>query len=238
MKQIITILQIVAFSLIFISAQATDREVRDLQSFSGISVSSGVNAEIIRGDHNEIAISVDGIELDRVETRIKNDVLVVSVKQKKFWFGGWKKKDIDVVITYTEELESLRASSGSQLYASHTIVTDDLDIDVSSGALIDVDLDANEVDIDISSGSVTKIAGVSDIAYIESSSGATFRGYDLRVDKVRTDGSSGSSIEITVLTDLRAEVSSGASVRYKGDPKNTEVDKGSGGSVKQVSSGI
>jgi len=237
MKKTLTIIQIALLTLALITGHATDRETRNLDAFSGVSVSSGVNAKLIQGTHNEISIEVDGIEIDRVKTYIKNDVLVVSVKHKKFWFGSWGKKDIDVVITYTEDLSKLKASSGSNLIADHTIFADELDIDISSGAHMELDVKAYEVNIDLSSGSVGRLSGVSKVAYVESSSGAHLQAYDLRTDKASADGSSGSSIQITVVNDLRADVSSGASVRYKGDPQR-DIDKSSGGSVKQVSVGI
>jgi len=238
MKKTLTLFQIALFTLAFIAGQASDRETRELDTFSGVSVSSGVDAKLIQGTQNQISIEVNGIQLDRVKTHIKNGVLEVSVKHKKFWFGSWGKKDIDVVITYTEELGRLKASSGSNLFVDHTIVTDELEIAVSSGAHMDVEIDVREVDIDISSGSVVDLSGVTDIAYLESSSGASFRGFGLKANKASADGSSGASIEITVVNDLRADVSSGSSVRYKGDPKDKDIDKSSGGSVRQVSIGI
>jgi len=238
MSKTITFFQTALFALTIFAAQATERETRDLSNFHGVSVSSGVDAELIKGDHNEISITVDGIDIERVKTEVKNGVLVVSVKSKNSWFGAWKKKDIDVIITYTDELETLRASSGSKLSADHIIYTDDLEIDISSGANVDLDIDATDVDIDMSSGSYAKIGGVTAVAYVKTSSGATLSAFDLRADKASTKGSSGSSSSITVVNSLRADVSSGASVRYKGNPVETDIDKSSGGSVRQVSSGI
>lgn len=238
MQKSLTFLQTGLLILTLFVAQAADRETRDLDAFSGISVSSGIDAKLIEGTTNEISIQVDGIELERVKTYIKNDVLVVSVKHKRSWFSAWKKKDIDVVITYTENLESLKATSGSNLYADHVIRGDELEIDISSGAHIDVEVDVREVEVDLSSGSVADITGDTDVAYIDSSSGATFRGFGLVAEKAHTDGSSGSAIEVSVLHDLRADVSSGASVRYKGSPTNKSIDKSSGGSVSQESTGV
>ena len=238
MKQLLTFLQIGLFSLAFITAQATDRETRNLDSFSGISVSSGVDAKLIKGNTNEIQITVKGIELERIKTQIKNDVLVVSVKNKRSWFSRWNKKDIDVVITYSDDLDRIAASSGSNLYSDHTLVTEDLEIDASSGAHIDVEVDAQDVDIDISSGSVVDLRGTGSSVYVDSSSGSSLRAYDLVTDRLNTEGSSGSSVQITVLNNLKVDVSSGASVQYRGNPENKDIDKSSGGSVRQVSKGV
>ena len=63
MKKTLTLLQIALFTLAFITAQATDRETRDLDTFTGVSVSSGVDAKLIQGTHNQISIEVDGLSL-------------------------------------------------------------------------------------------------------------------------------------------------------------------------------
>jgi len=235
MKIVLTYLKLTLFTLASITADASDRETRDLRDFSGVSVSAGVDATLVKGDHNEITITVDGIELDRVRTDIKGDVLEVSVKQKRWWFGSWKKKDIDVVITYNGDLEELRASSGSQLHAEQTITADNLDIKVSSGASINIEINTDHLNLDMSSGSTAQLTGIADAAYVGTSSGATLKAYSLKTDKADIDSSSGSTVKISVVNDLVVDVSSGAGISYKGNPINRDIDKSSGGSVRQTS---
>lgn len=212
---------------------AQDTETRNVSdNFDAISVSSGIDATLVKGNTNEVEITASGVDLDKVTVDVKRGKLQIGLKQK--WWSSWgKKKNIDVVITYTSELEGIFASSGASIESHQTINANDLKIGTSSGAYIDLDIDANDVDIDLSSGSTMDLSGVAGHANIDLSSGASLDAYNLKGDKVEIDGSSGASASIHVTETLEADVSSGANVKYAGNPSNTSIDKSSGGSVRK-----
>lgn len=212
---------------------AQDTETRDVSdNFDAISVSSGIDATLVKGNTNEVEITASGVDLDKVTVNVKRGKLEIGLKQK--WWSSWgKRKNIDVVITYTSELEGIYASSGSTVESHQTIKADELSLKTSSGANIDLDIDANDVDIELSSGATMDLSGYANKAQIDLSSGAGLDAYDLEGEKIEIDGSSGASASIHVTESLDADVSSGASVKYKGNPSDTSIDKSSGGSVRK-----
>ena len=212
---------------------AQDSETRQVESFDGVKVSSGIEAELIQGRTNKVEISASGIDLDKITTEVKKGVLKVGIDQN--WWNSWssKRKKVKAKITYSSELSSLAAGSGSSVWSDEVIQSNELDLDVSSGASMEVEIEVRDASIDISSGASLNVSGSAGSTEIDMSSGSSLNGYGLQTGSVDIDGSSGSSARIHVTDNLVADVSSGATVKYKGNPSNKNIDKSSGGSVRQ-----
>lgn len=217
----------------FFSLSAQETETRDLSSFERISVATGIDATIVAGNENSIDISAKGIDLDRISTEIKNGKLVVKITKK---WNNWsmRKNNVKATITYTEELKGVSASSGASVVSNRTIESRDIDLSASSGASLDVAVNSDNVDVNVSSGAEVSASGRTQDLQVDASSGAEFKGYELSAENADINGSSGASTKISVSNMLDANVSSGASVKYKGSPSSRDIDKSSGGSVKQV----
>lgn len=225
------------FTFVFLSVTTMllafgDTETRSLKSFEQLSVATGIEAIIEKGTTNSIKIDADGVDLDKVKTEVSGDRLTVKIENK--WKIGWtSKRKVIVHITYTETLDDIEASSGASIYSEDILTGGELDLDASSGSRIDVEVDVQKLGGEVSSGATIKLSGRADRFTGEASSGSSLGSYDLAVDNADLDASSGSSVKVTVNDKIVANASSGASVKYKGNPSNTNIDKSSGGSVKR-----
>ena len=211
-----------------------DSETRDLSGFTRISVASGIKATLVSGSTNKVDITVEGIALDKIITDVSGDKLKVTVDQK-WWkmIGRSSKRKVSVVITYTEELEYISSSSGSSVKSENVINSDDLGLKSSNGSNLRLEIKAGDVTVDVSSGASMSLKGQADDLVVDLSSGSTYNGMELRSNDVNVEASSGASAKVWVTGVFVAEVSSGASIRYKGDPSSKNIDKSSGGSVSK-----
>lgn len=235
MKTTLTLLSFLAsFFLVSATMTAQDTETRNLDNFSGISVSSGITAKLVKGNTNKIDITASGIDLDKIETKISGDKLKVGVEKNNWKFWGNNKRKVNVTITYNGTLDYISSTSGSKVEADHTITASNISLNTSSGANLNLNLEANDVDIDVSSGAWAGLSGNAKKVTIDISSGASLDASDLESASVDVDGSSGSSVKVHATNSLTVDVSSGASVRYKGNPGKTDFDKNSGGSVRKI----
>ena len=233
MKSLLTTLQtMMVLSLMTVTLSAQEKDTRQVGDFDGVKVSSGIKAELVRGSTTKVEITASGIDIDKVTTEVKNGVLKVGIDNN--WWNSLrnKKRKVEATITYSGDLSQIAAGSGSRIECDHTIQSKSLDIDVSSGASMDVEIEVSDATIDISSGASLNLAGEASSTEIDISSGASLSGYDFATDMVDIDGSSGATARIHVVKELVADVSSGASVKYKGNPTKRDIDKGSGGSVR------
>ena len=228
------LLILMATMLLSAGLLAGDKETRSLNKFDGVKVSSGISTTMVASSENKIDIDAHGIDLDRIKSDVSNGTLKVTIDQK--WWKSLmnRKQKIKVTIYYTEAIEAIGANAGASIECQDVIKNDLLTVDVSSGSMVDLEIEANELRSDISSGASLYIEGSAHSAWIDIASGSSFKGNDLSVDDASIEASSGSSVKLEVAEELNADVSSGASVRYAGSPTLKNIDKSSGGSVSKM----
>ncbi len=227
-------ISIILSLLLSVALCAGDKETRSLKSFEEVSVSSGISATLIKSDENKIDIEATGIDLDKIQTKVSGSELNVNIDQS-WWKMGWNsKRKVNVTIYYTETLTSIESNSGSYIESDDVMDASRISVDASSGSKIDVEVDTEKLESDVSSGSTAVINGTATMANVDVSSGSSFRGSDLSVEDADLEAASGSSLKIKVSNKLKAEASSGASIKYDGNPSNTSIDKSSGGSVRKM----
>ena len=233
MKKTALLLIIPAFLCMSFAYALIDSETRNLGDFDEVKVSSGIKLMLVPGNANKALIEVDEVELEDVITKIDGHKLVIKMANKK-WSWKWKSsRKVEVTLTY-KELEAVSASSGSSVKSDHTLSNDELEFDASSGASIHLEISGKDVEADASSGANIKLSRTADSFDVGVSSGSSIKASDLEAVSVTARGSSGGSIRVWAKEDLKAKVSSGASVRYKGNPKDIDKDKSSGGSVSKL----
>ncbi|MFX4827903.1 DUF2807 domain-containing protein, partial [Acinetobacter baumannii] len=74
-----------------------------------------------------------------------------------------------------------------------------------------------KLSVDLNSGAIVELAGKVGTLNVDASSGAGFRGYNLKATKCIAESSSGAGIQITVDKEISADASSGGYIRYKGE---------------------
>ena len=226
-------------------------QVRNVGPFSGISVSGGIKVNFTQGNNQSVVVDTDSDKQKYVITEVKNGILMVAVDYKKNM--NFKKL---LVTVEAPELTSAKVSSGSLFTGLNTINANDFAIQVSSGANLNADLNVkNTTNLDISSGSSVTLDVNTKNFEFEGSSGssATVRGnaentifktssasscnaQSLVAKNGTATASSGSTIKMNVSENLTGAVSSGASIRYAGNPRNVSKDAkiSSGGSIKPI----
>lgn len=229
MNQII-ITSLFVFCSIFAFGQ--DSEDRSVDSFHGVSISASVDAELVKGNQNEVHITVENYDLDDVKTEVIGGILKVGMKSKKNWNMGWsKKRKVKAVITYTDELDYIAVGSSADLTADHVIESDELELKVSSSGDMTIEVDVNELDASVSSSGDLYIKGFADKATVSASSSADFEGKKLKVGDANLKASSSADIAIHVSGNLKAIASSSADIEYYGNPTNKDISKSSGADV-------
>lgn len=231
---------LVAF--ISLSALAQDKKVindpnaveRTLNgSFTAISVSSGIDLYLTQGNEEKIAVSAsDEKHLDRLKTEVVNGTLKIYYDNKGVTWKSENRK-LKAYVSF-KTLEKLKAAAGSDVSVTGTINTDNLEMDVSSGAGFTGAINVKTISADISSGASVKISGKADKLTVDVSSGADFKGYDFITDYCDAKASSGASVHVTINKELSAKASGGADIRYKGTALIRDIKTSGGAAVKKA----
>lgn len=214
--------------LFAVSVQAQESEERNVGSFTGIKVSEGIDVYLKKGDREGVRVEVSGTRLDNVLTEVSGSYLKVHLRS-----GNIRGKvNIRVYVTYSK-LEKLYASSAGNIFSDGVLRTEDLVLQCSSAGNIEIEVDARNIEASASSAGQIEIRGRTKSFEADASSAGQINAYELDSDAANVSASSAGQIRLSVESSLRADASSGGSIRFRGNPSRSITNSSSGGSVKK-----
>ncbi len=197
------------------------------ESFTEIKASEGLDVYVSQGSETSIRVEADENIIELIRTEVRDGMLKVDTEDR---IGRAKSKKIFVSMPTITRLVS---NSGADIRGKETLNVDTIYLDCSSGADLNVTVQANEVHSDASSGSDIVIAGKAELLVAEASSGADIRAKGLEVKRCIAKASSGADIIVNTTEELTASASSGGDVRYIGDPQKVKKEDGYSGSINK-----
>lgn len=226
MKKIITCLGIVLASVVL--AQAQTSETRTLDEFDEIRVSESIRVRMKKGTANSAVIETRGVDTDRVETEVEGSTLYIRMKR-----GNYFSRNVDIELTYTNELQAVSVSSSGSVSGRDVIATEDFEIKASSSGHATLALNVRKLDVRISSSADVELSGKSKFQDIEVSSSGRLSAFDMDSEEVDVSVSSSGKAEVTVHGLLEGRASSSGKVYYRGTPDKVYVDTSSSGKVRK-----
>ena len=196
--------------------------------FKNISVSNAIDLVIEQSDATEITVEADDNLQKEIVTRVENGTLIIECKYSSF--RNITSKTVTVKMPAVHKIE---ASSASTVETNGTIQSEDITLDVSSAASMDVNIESDRIAIDAGSGSSVDIIGKALSLTTSASSGGSIDAEKLMANEVHADASSGGTVSVRPILSLKADASSGGNINYSGNPKTVEKSATSGGSVSK-----
>jgi len=197
------------------------------ESFSKIKASEGLSVYLTQGNSESITVEADENLQELILTEIKDGVLKIHCKEQ---IGKASSRKVNVNF---KSIAGITSTSGSSVYSTNTITADNLELKSSSGSNMKVKVEANNLTCDSSSGSSLKVSGEALSLSADASSGSTIKAGDLKAESSEVSASSGANLTVNTSKALIAKASSGASVKYYGNPEMLDTDKSSGGSINK-----
>lgn len=204
-----------------------------IHDFTSVSVNSGIELIITQGDSESAKILAkanlfDEVLIEQVGTNV--DVRWrTPIGSKKVW----RNRTAKVFITY-KNLNSITAGSGSSLKTENTLKASELTASVSSGAIIQANIDCEELELHTNSGSSASFSGKVAKLKLEASSGGIVNALDLVANYAKVTSDSGASVKINVSKELETISNSGGSIQYKGDATLQDLSRSKNGHVKKI----
>lgn len=195
------------------------------EHFTEIHASNGIDVYITQDDNESITVECDENLQDVIKTEISNGVLKIYSK-KNIWRAKSKK-----VYVSAKEINTINATSGSDVVSENTINTKVLTISTTSGADAKILVNATTVNSSATSGSDLKIIGKSEYHSSKATSGSSIYAYELESENVIANVTSGADINVNATKSLEAKATSGGDIDYKGNPKKIIKKTTSGGSI-------
>ena len=220
-------LALIAATFITFVATGQDTETRNLGSFDAISVGEAIDVEITKGNKEEAVVEVSGTDASNVLTDVFGGRLRVRMAK-----GNWRNVDVNVKVTY-KELSDIEVSSAADLETTNMLVSEELEVDVSSAGDAKLMVQVKELQVRVSSAGDLTVEGSAEEQFVRVSSSGDYDAYDLRSKYAEVDASSSGDARVFVEEKLDADASSSGSVYYRGDPPKVYADSSSGGRVRK-----
>lgn len=211
------------------SLHEEDWETRtwEFGNFTEVYLEGGYKVYLIQGDKNSIRVKAsDEDVLDDLKIRNDRDQLKIKVEREHFDFSR-----VILYITF-RELDKLNIEGGVKLETKGYLNLNDLDMHISGGAKLEMNMKAKNVDIFSEGGVFMELDGVADQLDIKISGAGHIDADELKAKdvSVRIEGVGTGSVyaEETLYTKIEGV----GRVRYRGNPKVTKDIEGLG-SVKK-----
>ncbi len=199
---------------------------RTVSGFNKIEVSNGIDLFLTQGDAESLTVQADENLLEIINTEVVGGTLRIYT-EKSIRSAASRK----VKVTF-KNIDALTASSGSDVLSNSILELEDLKVRASSGADVDLELNAQNIFASSSSGSDIYLSGSAQSIEADASSGSSVKASKLSAENGTADASSGADVSINVSGKLSANASSGGDVTYYGNPQSVDKNKSSGGRVR------
>lgn len=211
-------------------------ELRHVEDFNSISVSSAITLYISQGAENAVAISTDGADNSKIRTEVKNGTLRISPDNgywnKWSWSGD---KKIKAYVT-VKDLKRIEASGACKVIITDKITVTDLRAEITGASGLKGELTAERMKLEISGASNATLTGTVANLDVEVTGASTLKASDLVVTTCSAEASGASSMRLNVIKDFtRVEASGASNIHYKGDASVRNFEASGASSIKKDS---
>jgi hypothetical protein len=196
--------------------------------FKNVEVSNALDLVIEQSDKTSIVVEADDNLQKEITTKVENGVLIISCK-----IGNYRNITSKKITVRMPVIEGIEASSASTVNAKTTLKGSNLNLVSSSAGSIHATVEYETVQLTSSSASNQTIQGKAIHLETSASSGSELNASELLTNEVVAHASSGSSISVSPIVNLKAEASSGGTITYTNAPRSIQKKENSGGSVQQ-----
>ncbi|MGW8315947.1 MAG: head GIN domain-containing protein [Bacteroidales bacterium] len=201
-------------------------ETRDVEGFTGVHVSSGIDVMLSEGDQFEVVVEADENLQEVIETELRGNMLVVGTDRVNIRRA--KAKRVHVTLP---RLEELKISSAGDCDGQTPFSCEDLRLSISSAGDLSLEVEADRIDLDISSSGDAKIAGKANMLDASLSSAGDLDAWDLEARVVDVKVSSAGDARVFATEEISMDASSAGNIYYRGDPKVLHSHSSSAGDI-------
>lgn len=198
---------------------------RNVESFSGLKVSSGIDVYLTQGNKTSVTVEADENLHDYIKTEVRNGILNV--------YSDVSIRDAERKRAYVtmKEINSLRTTSAGDILGESPIKAGKLELSANSAGNIRLDVTADQIHLDISSSGDITLNGNAEMLEADLSSAGDLNAYDLEVKEADISVSSAGDADVHVTDKITAHASSAGDINYRGNPKYVDAHASSAGGI-------
>jgi len=201
-------------------------DVRNLDGFTAVKVSSGIDVYLSQGNDFEVKVEADENLHEVILTELEGKTLVV--KTERVSIRNAKSKKVHVTLP---ELTALKISSAGDCVGQTPFSCEDLHLSVSSAGDLSLEVESGRIDLDISSSGDVRLSGSADEFNVSLSSAGDLNAFDLIAAIVDVNVSSAGDARVHATDEISMSASSAGNIYYRGDAEVMHSHSSSAGNI-------
>lgn len=198
---------------------------RQTANYDKVSVSGSFDVQLVRGEEGEITLKGEENLLEHIEVYVKNNVLILKVKDNINLSSSWNKTiAIEVPVI---EITGVKLSGSGDISTQTTLKATDFNAAVSGSGDISLAIEATNLYVQVSGSGDIDLSGSAEDLTVKVSGSGDVNAYDVVAQDAIVNVSGSADVTLTVKGTLNAKVSGSGDIQYKGNPKKV-VSKVSG----------
>ncbi len=203
----------------------TITQTRQTANYDKVSVSGSFDVQLVRGKEGEITLKGEENLLEHIEVYVKNNVLILKVKDNINLSSSWNKTiAIEVPVI---EITGVKLSGSGDISTQTTLKATDFNAAVSGSGDISLAIEATNLYVQVSGSGDIDLSGSAEDLMVKVSGSGDVNAYDVVAQDAIVNVSGSADVTLTVKGTLNAKVSGSGDIQYKGNPKKV-VSKVSG----------
>ncbi len=214
------------FSWLVSNAQKT--ETREISSFDKIEVTGNIKVEMKMGETESIKIKTMNVDPSEVVTEVKNKLLKIKMGSNLF--------DDNVQVTIYvafKEIREVTSNAGAEIKIQDKIKGDKIFASATSGGRILMEVDLNAIEIKVYQGAHIEVSGNCKIQESFISTGGVLSATKFECDEVFIKMNAKAQAELIANKKIQANVKSGASLSFFGNPEEESLKTSLGGNISK-----
>ncbi|MCC7401822.1 MAG: DUF2807 domain-containing protein [Chitinophagaceae bacterium] len=210
-------------------------EKREVTSFHGIDVATGIVLTLTKGSAEEVAVSASETKYrDKIVTEVINGILKIHYETKTGAINRINQsKALRAYVSYTA-LDLLQVSTGAKVNIVDMLESPSLDLKANTGGLVNGEISIGTLKVEQNTGSKITLTGKVDQLDAAGSTGSKFMGENLNTNSCNAEMDTGAGIYISVEKHLSVRANTGGYVRYKGAAAINEIKINTGGKISKI----
>jgi hypothetical protein len=241
MKKIIFSVFVMICAAGMVTAQTT-KKVLELPEFKGIYVNSNYTVYLKQTNKQEVTVEALTEIFAVSEIKVENGILMVNVDRKPDSPNKsiWQKID-DIKLNPTmklyvsvKNLNDLQVNGNGKIISENSIAADYINLGVSGGGSMDVDLKGNTIKAELSGSGLMTVKGyATSIDAVVSGSG-TLNGYNCAIETAKAKVSGSGLCQLNVSNNIEALVVGNGQVKHKGNTKSAQKKVYGSGTIERA----
>jgi hypothetical protein len=205
------------------------KEVRAVSNFNKLDIGGAFKVYLSQGDQEKLEIEADSKEMGEIVTEVVGSKLKIHTKP------GWGERFHDMTIYLTfKNLDYIEFSGAVEVKAESPLTFNELEMDISGAAEIDMEMKAEKYTAEFSGASEITFSGNCKTGNIEISGASEFDAEGLQFEELTLDLSGASEAKVYSTKKLRIDASGASEVKYKGNPPDISIDESGASEIKPM----